>query len=38
MDAPFTSDDQTIVARIADVALVRSLLIAAAQRGERVSY
>ena len=38
MDAPFTSDDEDLAARIADVALVRTLLIAAAQRGEWVSY
>jgi len=38
MDAPSTSDGETIAARIADVALVRALLIAAARRGEWVSY
>ena len=38
MDAPSTSDDLGLAARIADVALVRSLLIAAAKRGEWVSY
>jgi hypothetical protein len=39
MDAPFTSDeDDSAARRIADVALVRSLLIEAARRGEAVSY
>jgi hypothetical protein len=39
MDAPFTSDeDDSAARRIADVALVRALLIAAARRGEWVSY
>jgi len=38
MDAPSTSDDPGSAARIADVALVRGLLIAAAQRGEWLSY
>jgi|SRR5690242_14921655 len=37
MDARSTSDDDD-AARIADVALVRDLLIAAAKRGEWVSY
>ena len=37
MDARSTSDDE-VAARIADVALVRSLLVAAAKRGEWVSY
>ncbi|HEX7692995.1 MAG TPA: hypothetical protein VF409_00795, partial [Sphingomonas sp.] len=37
MDAPSTSDDD-IATRIADVALVRGLLIAAARDGEAVSY
>jgi len=38
MDAPSTSDPDDNAARIADVALVRALLIAAARRGEAVSY
>lgn len=38
MDAPSTSDDAGSAARIGDVALVRGLLIAAAQRGEWISY
>ncbi|MBY8826980.1 ribose-phosphate pyrophosphokinase [Hephaestia mangrovi] len=37
MDARSTSDEE-LAARIADVALVRSLLVAAAKRGESVSY
>ncbi|MGN6620038.1 MAG: ribose-phosphate pyrophosphokinase [Sphingomonas sp.] len=37
MDARSTSDAD-VAARIADVALVRSLLVAAARRGEWVSY
>ncbi|MGN6278465.1 MAG: ribose-phosphate pyrophosphokinase [Sphingomonas sp.] len=37
MDARSTSDEDA-AARIADVALVRSLLVAAAKRGEWVSY
>jgi len=37
MGAPSTSDDDSAT-RIADVALVRGLLIAAARRGEWVSY
>ena len=38
MDAPSTSDPDDSATRIADVALVRGLLIAAARRGEAVSY
>ncbi|TPG22558.1 ribose-phosphate pyrophosphokinase [Sphingomonas koreensis] len=38
MDARSTSEPDDSAARIADVALVRSLLIAAARRGEWVSY